>query len=1045
MNIGTPRISVGLASAGDSRYPVCDQLQPQLEQDGKGWMLELARWYESDWRLALDGGPEPAADSVLQVMDTVRQEELRTVLDSIDTRYATERQRLSGATIDTHVSGRDSEAADKEHPQGTIDSQPAARPPTPADAAVDVTMDSQLPARMSEPDVTMDSHSPAAHSEYAPLEPTLDLPSDAMPLDQTLDASPSNQISGLAGDGLQATVDTAQHKKGYKTTPDASAGRAPKPIPGYQIKGILGRGGMGVVYLAQQKGIDRLVALKMILSGGHADQMMLDRFQAEARAIGRFQHENIVRIYDAGSHDGMPYFSLEYVEGNSLSGYLDGKPIEPLEAAKLVEPMARAMQYAHDAGVIHRDLKPANVLMTKEGVPKITDFGLAKEFETDEQLSMAGSVVGTPAFMAPEQARGESDVGPLADVYGLGAMLYCMITGRPPFQGAKATDTLLQVIRNEPVEPIKLQPGIPKDLETICLKCLQKDRSQRYQGGSELADDLGRFIRGEPISARPISRPERVWRWCKRNPKMATASGLAAVLALIVMIGGPTAAAVIWNQKQEVVVAKNVAQANEKVAKQKEQEAIAAKEKADKSAEAAAVQERNAVDALKSVTYVLMDKLSGQTNLLTLREDLLTTVRNGLKRMERFTNTIRGQNMITVGTHVRMGELYLETGQPAKATKSYEDALAVFQAMENQQREIPNAQQNWSKIYQLLGDAAFAAGALDQAAEHHQRSLQIRRDWATATPNNNSFGMLATSLGKLGSLAQVQGDLTAARKYMDEAVAVRQRLRKENPDSAGAFVELLGAKLVLGKVIFQQGETRTGIDLVTEVTDHMVKYAQGNPDKKSAQQDAAMFQTELATMLLYTGDLTTANSLFNDAVATLDALKAAHPLDARVHEELEQALYGLAVNQELLDQQQAAQQTLDRVTKLRRESVGFDPSNLATKSRLLVTTARAGNLQEGLQLAKDLEASREEGFAVAHYDLACGYAQLARARAQQPPASDGDAADLPSQQELSTAAIEALQAAIEAGFFRATDLKLDPDLTPIRDLPAFGPLVEGRG
>ena len=183
----------------------------------------------------------------------------------------------------------------------------------------------------------------------------------------------------------------------------------------------------------------------------------------------------------------MPYFSLEFVDGQTLGEFLDGKPIEPIEAAALMEPMARAMKYAHDAGVIHRDLKPGNVLLTKERVPKITDFGLAKELETDQQLSVAGSIVGTPAFMAPEQARGSSDVGPLADVYGLGAVLYCMLTGRPPFQGAKATDTLVQVIRNEPVEPIKLQPNIPKDLETICMKCLQKDPSQRYADAGALA------------------------------------------------------------------------------------------------------------------------------------------------------------------------------------------------------------------------------------------------------------------------------------------------------------------------------------------------------------------------------------------------------------------------------------------------------------------------------------------------------------------------------------------------------------------------------
>jgi WD40 repeat protein/tRNA A-37 threonylcarbamoyl transferase component Bud32 len=305
-------------------------------------------------------------------------------------------------------------------------------------------------------------------------------------------------------------------------------------LPGYEVLDTLGRGGMGVVYKARQVGLDRVVALKMILAGSYAGPELLDRFRAEAQAVARLRHPGIVQVYEVSEADGLPFFSLEFVEGGSLRDRLAGEPQPPAAAATLAEKLARAVQAAHEAGVVHRDLKPANVLLTADGTPKITDFGLAKNTEADSGRTHTGQVMGTPSYMAPEQAAGQTrDVGPRTDVYALGAVLYETLTGRPPFRGTSVRETLEQVCNQEPVPPSRLQPGCPRDLETVCLKCLQKEPSRRYESAAALADDLTRFLKGEPVRARPVGRAERLGRcWCRRNPVLATVTGLAALLAV---------------------------------------------------------------------------------------------------------------------------------------------------------------------------------------------------------------------------------------------------------------------------------------------------------------------------------------------------------------------------------------------------------------------------------------------------------------------------------------------------------------------------------
>ena len=319
--------------------------------------------------------------------------------------------------------------------------------------------------------------------------------------------------------------------------PKSRGARTPE-IPGYEISGELGRGAMGVVYRARQVRLNREVALKMILAGDHAGPDTLARFVAEAETIARLKHPNIVQIYAIGDWEGRPYVELEYVEGGSLGSRLDGTPWPPRSAARLLESLGRAAAEAHRLGVVHRDLKPANILMTSAGEPKISDFGLAKTLEDDSGLTRTESILGSPNYMAPEQADGRAkDVGPAADIYALGANLYELLTGRPPFVAPTILATLDLVKNSEPVPPRRLQPGLDRDLETICLKCLEKEPQKRYETADALADDIAAYLAGEPIKARRSPPWERAWKWVRRRPSTA-ALFLVITLATLAAFAG---------------------------------------------------------------------------------------------------------------------------------------------------------------------------------------------------------------------------------------------------------------------------------------------------------------------------------------------------------------------------------------------------------------------------------------------------------------------------------------------------------------------------
>jgi WD40 repeat protein/tRNA A-37 threonylcarbamoyl transferase component Bud32 len=394
-----------------------------------------------------------------------------------------------------------------------------------------------------------------------------------------------------------ATTATRDSEEWQQSLP--AAGDKVRYFGDYELLEQIARGGMGVVYKARQVSLNRVVALKMILAGQLASEREVERFYTEAQAAANLQHPNIVAIHEVGQHVGQHYFSMDYVAGKSLAQLVREKPFAAVQAARYVKTIAEAIEYAHQHGTLHRDLKPANVLIDTFDQPRVTDFGLAKRIEGTAQLTSTGSLMGTPSYMPPEQAGAhDGKVGPASDVYSLGAVLYELVTGRPPFLGESLVVTLNQVLNTEPVPPRLLNPEIPRDLETVCLKCLQKEPGKRYQTAAELAGDLRRFLKNEPILARPVGAIERTWRWCLRNPVVASLGAAIAMLLLISAVGGTTLATLATREARRADQnAKRADQNSERVA-----------EEAQKVAEEAQKAEAEKIVAVRRMAESYVDR-----------------------------------------------------------------------------------------------------------------------------------------------------------------------------------------------------------------------------------------------------------------------------------------------------------------------------------------------------------------------------------------------------------------------------------------------------
>jgi tetratricopeptide (TPR) repeat protein len=526
--------------------------------------------------------------------------------------------------------------------------------------------------------------------------------------------------------------------------------KQPRRFGDYELLEEIARGGMGVVYKARQVSLNRTVAVKMILAGQLAGAPEVLRFRGEAEAAAHLNHPNIVAIHEIGQYDGQHYFSMDYVEGQNLAEFVGQKPLPPKQAAKYLKTIAEAIQYAHEGGILHRDLKPSNILIDQSGQPRITDFGLAKRMKGDSDLTISGQVLGSPNFMPPEQAAGKrGQVGPQSDIYALGAILYYLLTARPPFAGESMTETLQLVVTTEPASPRLLNPTVPRDLETICLKCLSKEPERRYKSAQELADEVDRFLKGEPVHARPVGATGKAWRWCRRNPVVASFAAATLLLLLAVAVGSPIAAFRINRERTQ------------------------ARKQALKSQQVATF--------LKEMLAGVGPAVARGRDTKLLREVLDQTA-------ERVGKELTNQPEVEADLRATLGRVYSDLGDFTNALAMHQRALDIRKRVHNDEHpDVASSLNDFAEVLQLQG-------RLDEAEAIHRDALAMRR--RLRGPSHTDVAQSLANLGWVlffqGSYRSLRGETlksdasyAEAEPMLREALAIqRKALGSENIEVA---------------------------------------------------------------------------------------------------------------------------------------------------------------------------------------------------------------------------------------------------------------------
>ncbi len=628
-------------------------------------------------------------------------------------------------------------------------------------------------------------------------------------------------------------------------------------VPGYELLSELGRGGMAVVYRARQLQPSRLVALKMLLAGGHAGGDQRARFQGETNAIARLQHPNIVGIFEVGFADNLPFFSMELVEGGSLSDRLAGIPQQPRQAAALVEVLARAVHYAHERGVVHRDLKPANILLSfsrdaessersaedsasplNKVVPKIADFGLARMEQTGPTgLTMSGDVLGTPCYMAPEQATGAGHtVGLAADVWALGSILYEMLAGLPPFRAATVLETLEQIRTQEPLAPSRLQPRLPRDLETICLKCLAKEPSRRYASAALLADDLGRFLAGQPILARPTPHWERAWKWARRRP-LASASLTLAALALASLLG-------LWGWfTVRLGTERNRAENN---AEQRDQQRLRAESNEDRAFEG--------ID--RFLNRVADKQLAALPGLENVRRELLTeALKVSQAILEQEGSSVRARRQVALA-YRRCARIYNVLQNAEQELYHHQQAVRLHRQLAEEFPDDPYYRYELSKDLRNLAVLHFNIHAhdwLEQTEKAAQESIELRQYLVDGYPDNDDYrASLPLTWVVMAKIRRRQGKLDVAEKMYRDALAVEEALVQRNPDSVPYRTQLVNTCHSLGILLYFRKELKEAERIWIRGRDVLKSLAKEPPLNPDILQKLAMAYNNLGILYLAT-------------------------------------------------------------------------------------------------------------------------------------------------------------------------------------------------
>jgi len=689
-------------------------------------------------------------------------------------------------------------------------------------------------------------------------------------------------------------------------------------VDGYEILGELGRGGMGVVYRARQVNLNRLVALKMIRTGPSASQEELRRFRIEAETIARLQHPNIVQLFEVREQKGEAFLALELIEGASLNRNIEA-PWPAPQAARLLETLARAIHYAHEQGIVHRDLKPANILLNRvsgnvvsSGVvstvhkagetmarqegptvhrlpflarqpgsthmpaqlaayqPKITDFGLAKLMSADSAgPTVSGEFLGTPTYSAPEQASGKlRDIGPHTDVYALGVILYELLTGRPPFHGATILDTLDQVRSQEPVPPSRLQKRVPRDLETICLKCLQKSPQRRYPSALLLAEDLHAYLHGRPIQARPVSMLERVYKWTLRHPASATCIGLGAVTVVALLVGSWLYAAAMTDAAQRETKLRQEAE--------------------DSLGEAV-----NAVEHM--LTRVGDVDLADVPQLEGVRKKLLADAQSFYEKFLKQHSTSAEIRFLAGRAKGRLGDIHEMLDESAAAERSY---LEAQELLAETSAKSARQQAELARVCNHLGVLLKRLGRLPAAEKSLRESLELRQQAVDAAPKQSGYLQdLAASWYDLGTvLARLPRQQEKAESAYREALRIQEDLCKSQPDDAGLQRERARTLNNMGK-LFQnmKGKQKEAAASFQQAVEIHAKVVQKHPSVPQYSRELAWSYNNLAGLRRITRKTKEAEKIYAKGLKLLKHLAADFPTVPVYRQDLAGTYYDLGL------------------------------------------------------------------------------------------------------------------------------------------------------
>ncbi|MBM3998018.1 MAG: tetratricopeptide repeat protein [Planctomycetes bacterium] len=800
-------------------------------------------------------------------------------------------------------------------------------------------------------------------------------------------------------------------------------------VAGFELLEELGRGGMGVVYKARQTALDRIVAVKVLRGADWSSPERESAFLDEARALARLHHPRIVSIFEVGRHASGPFMAMEFVDGNSLARRLAGAPMPPRDAASLAVRIAEGVEHAHAQGIVHRDLNPSNVLVTAAGEPKVADFGLVKWFTRDAMSTESGLVVGTPSYMSPEQAAGRRDVGPATDVYGLGAILYELLTGRPPFRGASPLLTIDQVRDLAPVAPTRLQPNVPRDLENICLQCLGKEPRQRYAGVGALREDLQRFLDGRSVSARPVGRLVRAWRWARRNPVVAS---LAAAVVAAILLGF---SGTLWQLNR----------ANRH---------LASAQDAQRSFER---NYRRASELVELLTTISSSDLARVREANPVRKRLLAEAESYYRLFltEEHAGPQTWRDLAL--TLLRLGDVEREMGSEDAALRCYQEALDLerqaFAADPTEKlarAHVAGMLQNMAGILRFRGEEGFV-----RAIAAQRESVALWEQAASESdPRPDTHVEFAKAVFSLGMYVKDQGrqstppDDAPARACFQRVLTIletRPEAERARENWQLVLVRAVSALADLDESAGRLAESRAGHERAIAMCRACVET---NAESRGALQELALTANNLAITCKRLEDYDAALAAYVEAIEITRGLCAMHGDQIEYIEDLSRSLLNVGILEHDLGRRGTAADRFQEAVDLHRKLVAAAPSNQDRVSKLSHRLKRlvAARLANG-EYARAVAAIRlraewwpDDADQMRH--TAREFAACVRWIDERAPRAFTER--YASERTRCVAeAIGALRSETRLGIRNAPPLAVDEDLAPLWDELAFVDLVAG--